>query len=52
MSTNGNFQTLKNLIKNNQIKATKNNNSLIKAGDERALAIYNEYNQAAMTASL
>lgn len=28
----------------------KNNNSLIKAGDERALAIYNEYNQAAMTA--
>jgi len=29
---------------------TKNNQSLIKAGDERALAIYNEYNQAAMNA--
>lgn len=28
----------------------KNNNSLIKAGDQRALSIYNEYNQAAMTA--
>ena len=28
----------------------KNNQSLIKAGDERALAIYNEYNQAAMNA--
>lgn len=28
----------------------RNNQSLIKAGDERALAIYNEYNQAAMNA--
>jgi mono/diheme cytochrome c family protein len=28
----------------------KNNQALIKAGDERALAIYNEYNQTPMTA--
>lgn len=28
----------------------KNNQALIKAGDERALAIYNEYNQTAMNA--
>jgi mono/diheme cytochrome c family protein len=31
-------------------KWIKNNQSLIKAGDERALAIYNEYNQTAMNA--
>lgn len=31
-------------------KWIKNNQALIKAGDERALAIYNEYNQTPMTA--